>query len=311
MLKLFAITNALCVLMVGAPQIDSFEKQALSLVQAMPASELDAKLPRRSFARWLEQVLNTKARGAKTGMVWQLAVCGNRISRPDETGASLPACAELTALLPDRRRVFITISVGTFKERLIGKPTFFSAVIEQDEKLYPVRQLYDLPKMLAPRDSVSDRPANKRRGKRPKNRIVTLPDINAGHVQIVTLSDYTQPETSTIPGVPDLEEGPLPPYPLELENVSEGVLQSRAISRVKPVYSAYARKMNAIGTVKVEVTISEVGIVIDATAVSGPLALRAAAVDAARMWVFKPATFKDTPVKMKGVITFTFGPGER
>jgi len=49
-LKLFAITNALCVLMVGAPQIDSFEKQALSSVQAMPAFDLDAKLNRPGIA---------------------------------------------------------------------------------------------------------------------------------------------------------------------------------------------------------------------------------------------------------------------
>src|SRR5262249_45462365 len=105
-LKLFAITNVLCVLMVGAPQIDSFEKQALSLAQAMPASDLDAKLPRRPFASWLEQALSAKA-----GMVWQLTECGKRGETRGETVGALPACAELIALLPDNRRVFITISV--------------------------------------------------------------------------------------------------------------------------------------------------------------------------------------------------------
>ena len=86
-LKLFAITNALCVLMVGAPQIDSFEKQALSSVQAMPASDLDARLPGQSFASWLEQVLSAKSGGAKAGMVWQLTECVKR----NETGGALPA----------------------------------------------------------------------------------------------------------------------------------------------------------------------------------------------------------------------------
>jgi TonB family protein len=61
----------------------------------------------------------------------------------------------------------------------------------------------------------------------------------------------------------------------------------------------------------VEVTISEAGLVIDARAISGHLALRSAAVEAARKWVFNPAIFKDTPVKIKGVLTFTFGPGAK
>jgi hypothetical protein len=76
-LKLFAITNVLCVWMAGAPQIDSFEKQALSLVREMPASALDAELPSRSFASWFEQVT-----GPKAGVVWQLTECGEQIVAP-------------------------------------------------------------------------------------------------------------------------------------------------------------------------------------------------------------------------------------
>src|SRR5215475_15987579 len=131
-LKLFAITNALCVLMVGAPQINSFEKQALSSVQAMPASDLDTKLPGQPFASWLEHVLSANA-----GMVWQLTECVKR----NETGGALPACVEFIAMLPDQRRVFITIRVGTFKEGLVGKPAFFSATIEQNAEFYLVPQL--------------------------------------------------------------------------------------------------------------------------------------------------------------------------
>jgi TonB family protein len=99
--------------------------------------------------------------------------------------------------------------------------------------------------------------------------------------------------------------------PQELENVSESVLQGSAIIKVNPVYPPNARKMNATGTVEVEVTISEKGLVVDATAISGHFALRSAAVEAARKWVFKPAIFNDAPVKIKGVLTFTFGPGAK
>jgi TonB family protein len=309
-LKLFAITNVLCVWMIGSPQIDSLEKQALSLVQAMPASALDAELPGRSFASWFEQVI-----GPKAGVVWQLTECGEQIVAPDKTGQDLPACAEVNANLPDGRKVIVVISVGTFKKGPTGKPTLFRAVIEQNEQFYLARRLSDLPEMLRALDSVSDGLPDKRPATKTKNRIVNLPAINVGPVRIVTPSQYPSSPSSNVPGARGQVEtppaAPPPPLPQELENVSESVLQGTAITRVNPVYPPNARKMNATGTVEVEVTISEKGLVVGATAISGHFALRSAAVDAARKWVFKPAIFSGAPVKIKGVLTFTFGPGEK
>jgi len=66
--------------------------------------------------------------------------------------------------------------------------------------------------------------------------------------------------------------------------------------------------MNATGTVEVEITISEAGLVIEAKAISGHLALRSAAVDAARKWVFKPPMLNGKPIKVKSVLTFVFVP---
>src|SRR5215471_4494194 len=195
-LKLFAITNVLWVLMIGAPQINSFEKQALSLVQAMPASDLDAKLPGRPFASWFEQVI-----GPEAGVVWQLTDCGERIVAPGETGQDLSACAEIDAVLPDKRRVFIRISVGTFKKGLTGKPAFFGAVIEQNAGLYRVPRLYDLPEMLRAPDRAPDGLSNKRPATKTKNRIVNLPKINVSPVKIVMLSHDPSP-SSNVPGAP-------------------------------------------------------------------------------------------------------------
>ena len=302
-LKLFAITNALCVLMVGAPQVDSLEKQALSLVRAMPASALDAELPGRPFASWFEQLT-----GPKAGVIWQLTECGEQIVAPDQTGQDLPACAEVNASLPDGRKVFVRISVGTFNKGLTGKPVLFLAVIEQNNQFYQAGRLSDLPEMLRAPDSVSDGLPNKRPATKTKNRKVKLPAINVVPVRIVTLSHYPSPPSSNVPGVQDQVETPPPPLPQELEKVSESMLQSRAINRVNPVYPSNVRKLNAAGTVQVEVTISEIGLVVEAKAISGHLALRSAAVEAARKWVFKPAIFNDAPVKVKGVLTFTFVP---
>src|SRR5262245_49730643 len=302
-LKLFAITNVLCVWMAIAPQVDSFEKQALSLVRAMPASALDAELPGRSFGSWFEQLT-----GPKAGVIWQLTECGDQIVAPEKTGQDLPACAEVNASLPDGRKVFVRISVGTFKKGLTGKPVLFLAVIEQNKQFYQAGRLSDLPEMLRAPDSVSDGLPNKQPAKKTKNRKVNLPAINVGPVRMVTLSNYPSSPSSNVPGVQGQVETPPPPLPQDLEKVSESMLQSRAINRVNPVYPSNVRKLNAAGTVQVEVTISEIGLVVEARAISGHLALRSAAVEAARKWVFKPAFFNDAPVKIKGVLTFTFVP---
>jgi len=309
-LKLFAITYVLCVWMAGAPQIDSFEKQALSLVREMPASALDAELSSRPFASWFEQVT-----GPKAGVVWQLTECGEQIVAPDKTGQDLPACAEVNANLPDGRKVFVVITVGTFKKGLTGKPELFRAVIEQNNQFYQASRLSDLAKMLRAPDNFSDSLPNKRPATKTKNRIVNLPAINVGPVKTATLSQYPSPPSSIVPGAQGQVEtppaAPPPPLPQEPEKVSEGVLQGRAITKVNPVYPPSARKMNATGTVEVEVTISEKGLVVDATAISGHFALRSAAVEAARKWVFNPAIFSGAPVRIKGVLTFTFGPGAK
>jgi hypothetical protein len=61
----------------------------------------------------------------------------------------------------------------------------------------------------------------------------------------------------------------------------------------------------------VEVIVSEEGLVVEAMAISGHFALRSAAVDAARKWGFKPATFDGAPIRVKGILTFIFTPGDK
>src|SRR5215813_1472167 len=165
----------------GSIQIESFEKQALSSVQRMSASDLDAKLAGRPFALWLSQII-----GPKAGVVWQLAECGEQIVSPEEPGRDLRACAEINASLPDGRRVFVAISVGTFKKGLNGKPAFFGAAIEQNSQLYPVRRLSDLPGMLRPPRILYDGLPNKRIATNTSDRIVDPPVIKANPAPIVS-----------------------------------------------------------------------------------------------------------------------------
>src|SRR2546422_2013628 len=132
---------ALCVFLSVAIQSESFEKRAMSAAQRVSASSLDAKLPNRSFAAWLKDVV-----GQEAGVVWQLAECG--AFAPSGTDQDVSACAEATVLLPNGDTVIVDISVGTFKKGLIGEPAFLGAVIKNGERLYQVRKLSDLPWVL-------------------------------------------------------------------------------------------------------------------------------------------------------------------
>jgi len=92
------------------------------------------------------------------------------------------------------------------------------------------------------------------------------------------------------------------------KTISGGVLNGKAVSLPKPDYPAVARAANVSGPVNVEVTLDVKGNVVSASAVSGHLLLRAAAVNAARNAKFTPTLLAGQPVKVTGVITYNFAP---
>jgi protein TonB len=77
----------------------------------------------------------------------------------------------------------------------------------------------------------------------------------------------------------------------------------RAKSKVEPPYPELARRMNIVGTVKIEVVVQPNGVVKEARVVGGHPVLAGAALDAARKWRFEPASTEST-----GVIDFKFEP---
>ncbi len=89
-------------------------------------------------------------------------------------------------------------------------------------------------------------------------------------------------------------------------NASAGTLQGGPVKRVNPTYPPVAKAAKATGIVQVQVTISEEGKVINATAINGHPLLRDAAVEAARQWEFKPTEASGTPVKVQSTLTFNF-----
>jgi TonB family protein len=313
-MKASAIAIVLCLWVSTLLQTESLEKQALVLAQRTPASDLDPVLPNVSLTTWFNQLV-----GPRAGVIWQLSECGEAIKGPGDAGPDLPACLEANATLPDGHKVVLTISIGTFKKGLTGKVAYNFGVVEYEQQLYSARRLSDLPQLL------SDQ-----KWEYLRNRPVTLPIMSADEIRMKWLppvfpqsllsmdkdkDDLTANLDAQQPSSPP-EDVPPPPnqlrnnsssnQPQSIQQLVDNVLLGNAITRVEAVYPPTARMMGAYGTVRVQVTISESGRVIDAKAVSGHESLRSAAVDAALKWVFKPTTVNGAPIKVQGILNFNF-----
>ena len=90
--------------------------------------------------------------------------------------------------------------------------------------------------------------------------------------------------------------------------VSGGILNGRALNKVKPSYPAAGRQAGAAGTVEVRIVFDETGKVIWAQAVSGPPQLRQAAEDAAWQTKFSPTILSGQPVRTSGIMLYNFVP---
>jgi len=301
----FAITTALILLWSSWFQVPAMsEKRAVAIAQRVLASELDSELPSNPFADWFRLLV-----GPQAGVNWQLNECGEQPGLIPAEHRELLACAEVDALLADGRKVVVMIEVGTFNKGINGVPSFSHAAIEQQGELYRVRRLRDLPEGLrAPASLAKENPI---RLAPLAAHLLWLPPEAPGGKALNALSaneDAPPPPTPKPAPPPPLTPKPAAPTapPPETRKVSEGVVRGNAIVKAAPLYPVSAKKMQAAGSVQVQVTISEDGHVIEATTVNGHPLLRGAAVDAARKWVFKPTMLNGIPVKVQSTLTFVF-----
>lgn len=84
-----------------------------------------------------------------------------------------------------------------------------------------------------------------------------------------------------------------------------GILNGKACL-VEPDYPQKAVEKGLSGTVNVEVLIDGFGKLQTVNAVSGPVELRASAVESARKAVFRPVYLRGEPVRAKGILVYRF-----
>jgi TonB family protein len=131
------------------------------------------------------------------------------------------------------------------------------------------------------------------------------------HVRIkVKYTDFAvaRGTLKVITEVGETEDGPAVPSKGVAKPVEAGVLNARASSLPKAKYPEEARRLRVSGKVTVRVIVDETGKVISALATDGPIPLRPAAVDAAKLATFEPTVQDGVTVKIAGVLVFEFVP---
>jgi TonB family protein len=288
----FAAAILIVALLCPSAQDSTFEDRAVFRVQQTPVSRYDPTLPSRPFGNWLNQVV-----GPESGVSWRLGECVEQNATASDWEQGVPACVEATAILPDDRKIVAQIYVGSFKQGLSSMTRFHFAVIGSDNQFQSVQRLSDLPQLLRDQSSVK----SLTEGKGPN--VVTLPQIKSnGAPQFYYAKSPALLGPPLITSVEATDEPPPIPSPSRVSKV----VASYALTKAAAIYPPIAKQMKASGAVQVAITIDENGRVIDAKAVSGHPALRPAAEEAAKKWVFRPASLDGKPMKQRDVLTFTF-----
>jgi protein TonB len=136
----------------------------------------------------------------------------------------------------------------------------------------------------------------------------TIPDVVSGETPkvsgVVTDSKNTVSPASDSSFKTSSSNGPSTQKPLQ--PIIGGVLNGKAKSLPIPRYPSIARSTRPSGTVVVEVLVNERGKVISARAVSGPPVFYATCVEAAYAARFWPTLLSGVPVKVTGIVTFSF-----
>ena len=159
---------------------------------------------------------------------------------------------------------------------------------------------------------VQGAPAGKARG--PAGAIRVTPPVTASIPVVDWKVDSSPGGTAlaaySLPGSTNDAEPPPPPRlstPSSDRPSTRAPIQGDPTKRVRAMYPEFAKAAGLNGEVAVEIVVGENGKVISATALSGPVLLRQAAINAALGWRYVPARVDGVPVQAVGRITFRFG----
>ena len=140
----------------------------------------------------------------------------------------------------------------------------------------------------------------------PSSKLANLPDGSSADP--LDLAPSTAPGAGS-PGTFSARMGNQPappPVPNAASLVSTVATPAKLITSTRPNYPAGAKNSRVQGSVVISANIDEKGMVSAAQAISGPVALRQAGVDAVKQWKYSPSLVGGKPTPTQVIINLEF-----
>jgi protein TonB len=168
--------------------------------------------------------------------------------------------------------------------------------VENNNSIAPATATVEVATALAPRLIPSTHPTLTDDGPPPIGSITgmgnnTHPGLDLG----TSTSSNTGPNIAVIPTA---KAGPL--------NISHGVSMGMLLAPITPIYPPIARAAHQEGTVTIHAIISKTGKVESANAISGPVMLQGAALDAIRVARYRPYLLNGLPTEVDTTFIVVF-----
>jgi hypothetical protein len=144
--KILISTFFLILLVSGYAKAQITADQAIGFIDQLPASKLDAALPKTPFLNWLKELVGPAAK-----MHWEMNDCSELTGVPaidDERDISV--CIEATIQLSETQKVGIAVRIGSEKKGLSDAPTVANIYYEVGEEIVYYKRLSELQKALTP-----------------------------------------------------------------------------------------------------------------------------------------------------------------
>jgi TonB family protein len=171
-----------------------------------------------------------------------------------------------------------------------------------DTEQKPVPVLSSGPRKIAPLKVDDSAPPSVTKGMGGVQMAGAVPGAVANARPVVSV--VTPPAPPTTPPEAAMEKSPtFVPSPIFVPSSS---LRGNVLASPKPAYPVGAHLQKLEGDVVLQAVISEKGSVESVRVVSGPVALQQAAVDAMKLWKYRPYMVNGTPVPVRTFVSFHF-----
>ncbi len=125
------------------------DAKAIEIAKNTNVRQIEASLPSQAFAPWLRGVVGTQSE-----IQWEVNDCGEQTGNPAlDKGRDFPMCAEAQVVLGAKRKLIVSLSVGTFgtfKDGAKAGPAsfFYAVIVEPDGSMTWVKSLSRLGEAL-------------------------------------------------------------------------------------------------------------------------------------------------------------------